>query len=212
MFSSILGQPQSDWAANTVQTGFAFYDGRDADAPLSPELAHFLATGEAPIVFTLGSAAVMTPGQFYDESVKSTKMLNRRAVLLIGKNPPPENLPDRIMAVDYVPHSQIFPQACAIVHQGGIGTTAQGLRAGRPTLVTPYSHDQPDNAARVERLGTSLTVSRQHYRADRVAKQLDKLLTHPSYAMKAAAIGEILQSEDGAKVACDVIEKRLKAS
>ncbi len=139
--------------------GFTFYDGTQGGAELTPELKQFLDAGEPPIVFTLGSAAVMTPGSFYQESIQAAKLLNRRAVLLIGKNAPPENLPDDILAVSYAPYSQIFPYACAIVHQGGIGTTAQALRAGRPTLVMPYSHDQPDNAARVERLGTSRTIT-----------------------------------------------------
>lgn len=154
LFSPVLAKPQPDWAVNTVMAGFTFYDGSQGRTELTPELKQFLDAGEPPIIFTLGSAAVMAPGNFYQESIQAAKQLNRRAVLLIGKNMPPENSKD-ILAVSYAPYSQIFPHACAIVHQGGIGTTAQALRAGRPTLVMPYSHDQPDNAARVERLGTS---------------------------------------------------------
>jgi rhamnosyltransferase subunit B len=131
-------------------------------------------------------------------------------VLLIGKNTPPENLPPDIIAIDYVPYSQIFPHACAIVHQGGIGTTAQALKAGRPTLIMPYSYDQPDNAARVERLGTSRTISRQQYTGSRVAKELQILLENPKYKIKALEIGNIIQLEDGTKVACDAIEQQLK--
>jgi rhamnosyltransferase subunit B len=209
MFSSILAKPQPDWAANTVLTGFTFYDG--GSAPLSPELDQFLHAGEPPIVFTLGSAAVVAPGQFYEESIKAAQRLNRRAVLLMGKNAPPDNLADSMIAVNYAPYSQIFSRSCAIVHQGGIGTTAQALRAGRPTLVTPYSIDQPDNAARVERLGTSRTVARKQYSAERVAKQLGELLENPSYTARASEIKAILQTEDGVNVACDAIEKRLKA-
>jgi rhamnosyltransferase subunit B len=212
MFSSVLAKPQPDWAANTVLTGFPFYDGSEGGAQLSPELDRFLDAGEAPIVFTLGSAAVMAPGQFYEESIKAAKRLNRRAVLLIGKNVPPANLSDSIIVVNYAPYSQIFSRACAIVHQGGIGTTAQALQAGRPTIVMPYSIDQPDNAARVERLGTSRTVSRKQYVAERVAQQLDELLENPNYAARAAEVGAIIRAENGVKVACDAIEKQLKAT
>ncbi|HEY9672636.1 MAG TPA: glycosyltransferase [Waterburya sp.] len=211
MFSSAFAKPQPDWAANTVVTGFAFYDGNEGATELIPELKQFLDADEPPIVFTLGSAAVMTPGSFYQESIQATKQLNRRAVLLIGKNTPPENLSKDILAVSYVPYSQIFPHACAIVHQGGIGTTAQALRVGRPTIVMPYSHDQPDNAARVERLGTSRTISRKHYLASRVAKTLGELLENPNYATKAAEIGRIIQAENGIGIACDAIEKQLQA-
>jgi rhamnosyltransferase subunit B len=97
-----------------------------------------------------------------------------------------------------------------IVHQGGIGTTAQALRSSRPTLVTPYSHDQPDNAARLVRLGTSRTIKRDRYRVDRVARELKILLEHPSYADRAAAVGRVLESENGTEVACNAIERSLK--
>jgi MGT family glycosyltransferase len=209
MFSSAFAKPQPDWAANTVITGFAFYDGSEGGAVLTPELQHFLDAGEPPIVFTLGSAAVMTPGCFYEESLQAAKRLNRRGVLLMGKNAAPDALPEGMIAVSYAPYSQIFPRACAIVHQGGIGTTAQALRAGRPTLVMPYSHDQPDNAARVERLGVSRTIPRKQYSAERAAKQLHKLLENPTYATKAADIGQMIQAENGVEVACDAIEKQL---
>lgn len=75
----------------------------------------------------------------------------------------------------------------------------------------PYSHDQPDNAARVQRLGTSRTILRKRYSASRVAKELSELLENPSYMAKAAEIGQIVQAEDGVGVACDAIEKQLQA-
>ncbi len=209
MFSSVLAKPQPDWPAFTVVTGFTFYDGSFGGTELTPELKQFLDTGEPPIVFTLGSAAVLDPGNFYQESIQAAKLLNRRAVLLIGKNTPPENCLSDIVAVNYAPYSQIFPRACAIVHQGGIGTTAQALRAGRPTLVMPYSHDQPDNAARVERLGTSRTIPRKKYSASRATKELRELLDNPRYTAKAAEIGQSVQAENGVCVVCNQIEKQL---
>lgn len=212
LFSSVFAKPQPDWAENTVLTGFAFYDGSKGKTELAPELQQFLDKGDPPIVFTLGSAAVMAPGRFYQESVEAATQLNRRAVLLMGKNAPPNDLPESIFTASYIPYSQIFPCACAIVHQGGIGTTAQALRAGRPTLVMPYSHDQPDNAARVERLGTSRTIPRKQYTAERVAKQLRQLLENSSYAAKASEIGGIIRAENGVGVACDAIEKQLQSA
>lgn len=208
LFSSVLGSPQQDWPPNTIVTGFTFYDG-SPDEELAPELKQFLEKGEPPIVFTLGSAAVVSPGNFYEVSIQAAKILNRRAVLMMGHNPPPENLPTTLIAINYAPFSKIFPYACAIVHQGGVGTTAQALRAGHPTLVMPYSHDQPDNAARVERLGTSRTISRKAYSTVKVVKELNRLLDTPSYREKAAEVGRIIQAENGVKVACDEIEKQI---
>jgi rhamnosyltransferase subunit B len=205
MFSATLAPPQSDWDQNTLLAGFTWYDGNELNSQLPPELEHFLATGEPPIVFTLGSAVVMIPGTFYQESIQAAIQLNRRALLLIGKNTLPANLPPDIIAIDYIPHSQIFPHACAIVHPGGIGTTAQALRAGVPTLIMPYSYDQPDNAARVERLGTSRTIDRAQYNASTVANELRILLNHPHYAAAATKIARTIQAEDGVSIACDAL-------
>ncbi len=211
LFSPVLAQPQPDWPKNTVATGFTFYDGGNI-GELTPELQQFLATGESPIVFTLGTAAVMVPGTFYQESILAAKQLNRRAILLIGDNPPPAGLNDEIIAIDYLPYSQIFPHASAIVHQGGIGTTAQALRSGRPTLVTPYANDQPDNAARVERLGTSRTVARSQYTGARVARELRQLSENPQYGTRAAEIGQIIRAENAVKIACDAIIQQISSA
>lgn len=209
LFSSVLAKPQPDWAANTVVTGFTFYDDNQNQSEFTPELRHFLDSGEPPLVFTLGSANVLNPGVFYQESIQAATQLNRRAVLLMGGNALLENLPKDIIAINYAPYSKIFPCACEIIHQGGIGTTAQALRAGRPTLIMPYTYDQPDNAARVERLGTSRTILRKQYSTSQVAKELSELIRNPRYAAKAAEIGCIVQGEDGVGVACDAIEKQL---
>jgi UDP:flavonoid glycosyltransferase YjiC (YdhE family) len=98
LFSSVFAKPQPDWAKNTVITGFAFYDGSEGETEFAPALQQFLDGGDPPIVFTLGSAAVMAPGRFYQESVQAAKQLNRRAVLLMGKNTPPKDLPENILA------------------------------------------------------------------------------------------------------------------
>lgn len=209
LFSSVLAQPQPDWSKNTIVTGFTFYDGGRNPLEPSLELQQFLKAGEPPIVFTLGTAAVNTPGTFYQESIRAVRQLNRRAVLLIGDNPLPADLTPDIIAIDYIPYSQIFPHASAIVHQGGIGTTAQALRSGHPTIVKPYANDQPDNAARIERLGTSRTIARSQYTAVRVARELRELLENPQYATRAAAVGRIIQTENGVKTACDAIIQQI---
>jgi MGT family glycosyltransferase len=211
LFSKVLGEAQPDWPPHTIVTGFPFYDRKD-EANISPRLEKFLNDGAAPIVFTLGSTAVFVAEDFYRESITAARLLNRRAVLLIGdaRNLPKEALPAGIAAFDYAPYGQILPRAAAVVHQGGVGTTGQTLRAGVPALVVPFNHDQPDNAFRIARLGTGRTISRARYRAANAARELDRLLTDKSYAQKAAAIGRQVQAEDGARTAADEIEKFIK--
>ncbi|MFZ0937680.1 MAG: glycosyltransferase [Bryobacteraceae bacterium] len=210
LFSPCLAQPQPDWPPHTVQPGFVHFDRQGPGADFSsPELAAFLAAGPAPIVFTLGSTAVHNPGDFYDASVEATKRLGARALLLMGSNAAPRVSSPEVLALPYAPYSQIFPHAAAIVHQGGSGTVGQALRAGRPMLIVPYGWDQPDNAARVERLGVGLHVPRSKYSASTAAVSLERLLRDPRFATRAAEAAALLRKEDGLTAACDAIESVL---
>jgi rhamnosyltransferase subunit B len=213
MFSKVLADKQSDWPRQTVITGFPHYD-QDGAAGMPPELARFLDTGPPPLVFTLGSAAVVDAGQFYDHSATAAKLLGRRAVLLVGKDPRnrPTSLPDGIVDFNYAPFSELFPRAAAIIHQGGVGTTAQAMRSGRPMLVMPCAHDQPDNADRVVRLGIARKISRHRYNPARAATELRHLLDNPAYSQRASQVGEQLQREDGVRAACDALDRLLQAA
>ncbi len=207
LFSSVLQPPQADWPPSVEQTGFCFFD--ELASPLPGHVADFLAAGEPPIVFTLGSAAVYIARDFYEQSARAAQLLGRRAVLLLGQNRPPENLPSSILACDYLPFARIFPRAAAIVHQGGVGTTAQAMRSGRPMLIVPFAHDQFDNAARANRLGVARRIHRRRYTAATAARELRTLLADASLATTAAAVGARLRAERGVDVACDAIERAL---
>ena len=174
-------------------------------------LDEFLDHGEAPIVFTLGSAAVMDPGNFFNESIKAAKILGKRAIFLYGIfNEEPDGLDGDRVGFDYAPYSQLFPKAACVVHQGGVGTTGQVLRAGVPHLIMPYSHDQPDNAARCVRFGVARTIGRDQYLAQGAAGEISQLLSDLSYKAKAEEASRIVRSEKGTKTACDAIEKVLE--
>jgi UDP:flavonoid glycosyltransferase YjiC (YdhE family) len=211
MFSSILAAPQRDWPAATQVTGFSFYDRDETRAGLSSELRAFLDAGEPPIVFTLGSSAVLDAGTFYTASAEAAKRLKRRAILLIGRDQRNRlsSLPEGVIAAEYAPYSELFPRAAAIVHQGGAGTTGQALRAGKPMLFMPYAHDQPDNAKRVADLGAARVLSRYRYTPDRAAAELRPLLDDRRYADRAAEVGKHVRNEDGVQAACVALERLL---
>jgi UDP:flavonoid glycosyltransferase YjiC (YdhE family) len=213
LFSSVIAQPQTDWPPNSRVTGFAFYDRRDffGESEMQPELLGFLDDGPPPIIFTLGSSAFWVAEGFYRDSVKVAQTLGRRALLLIGhqRNMPKETLPDGIAAFEYAPFARVFPRASAIVHSGGIGTTGQALRSGRPQLVVPHAHDQFDNAARVVRLGCGRSVPRPRYNAKGATKELSALLDNADYASRSGEVGRQVQAEDGARSAVDAIEEIL---
>jgi rhamnosyltransferase subunit B len=206
LFSKRLLDKQPDWPAQTVVTGFPWYD-QDGSAGLPPELARFLDDGPSPLVFTLGTAVAADAGSFYEISARVARLIGRRAVLIL-KDPRnrPSTLPDGVAAFDYAPFAELFPRAAAIVHHGGIGTTALAMRSGRPMLVMPCAWDQPDNAERVARLGISRTLPRSRYTVARVAAELRHLLDAPAYGRRAAEVGEQIRQENGVRAACDALE------
>jgi rhamnosyltransferase subunit B len=214
LFSRVLAEPQPDWPRNARVTGFPFYDRRDraGDAPeLDPELRRFLDAGPPPVVFTLGSSAIWVAEDFYRESVEAARALGERALLLVGdERNRPATLPEGVAAFDYAPYGEVLPRARAVVHQGGVGTTGQGLRAGVPSLVVPFSHDQFDNAARVARLGAGRSLPRPKYNRESAARELRAMLGDKGYAERAAEVGRTVRGEDGASSACDAIEEVLR--
>jgi len=217
LFSTALARPQPDWPPQARVTGFPFYDQRDragddaAAAGLDPRLAEFLDAGEPPVVFTLGSSAVYVAEDFYRESVEAARATGVRALLLLGEESNrPAALPRGVAAFDYAPYGELLPRARAVVHQGGIGTTAQGLRAGIPALVMPFSQDQFDNGARVARAGAGRVLPRPRYNAASAARELRALLDGEGYTTRAAEIGRRIRAEDGACAAADAIEEVLR--
>lgn len=210
LFSRLLGQEQKDWPENAVITGFCFYDSDAGNAELPPHLEKFMADGPPPVVFTLGSAAVLAAGRFYEFSAKAAIKLGIRAVLLIGtdeRNRLRQELPDSICVAEYAPYSALFSRAAMVVHQGGVGTTAQCLRAGKPMLIMPYSHDQPDNGRRMQRLKVGRVIQRGKYTPLRVARKLKSMLAAPLLAKRAEKVAMRLENEDGVRAACDALER-----
>ncbi len=176
LFSKWLADKQPDWPAQTVITGFPFHDG-DGTSGLPPDLARFLDEGPPPIVFTLGSSAAAIAGSFYEQSAAAAQRVGRRAVLILGDpRNQPLSLPEGVAAFNYAPFAALLPRASVLVFPGGVGTTGLTMRSGLPALVVPLAHDQPDNADRLARMGIARSIDRRRYSADRVAKELDRLL------------------------------------
>ncbi|MBP6771746.1 MAG: glycosyltransferase family 1 protein [Gemmatimonadaceae bacterium] len=211
MFSRVLATPQPDWPRNTHVTGQLVNDSAQGQS-LAPRLQQFLENGEPPVVFTLGTSAVQLSGDFYDESIRAIARLNTRAVFLAGAETTARlasTLPPSMLMLDAAPHSLLMPRASVIVQQCGIGTLGTALKAGKPLLCVPFAFDQPDNAWRATRLGVGRTILSNHYRASNVIDVLQSLLQEPSFARRAAEVGAVVQAEDGAGTACDLIEQYL---
>jgi UDP:flavonoid glycosyltransferase YjiC (YdhE family) len=116
-------------------------------------------------------------------------------------------LPEGVRSCAYIPFSQLLPRAAALVHHGGIGTTAQALAAGIPQLVMPMSHDQADNAARIERLGVGRSLVPRRFQAPAVARLLDELLNSTAVATCCREVAQKFHGVDPIADACRLIEE-----
>lgn len=208
MFSARFGAPQPDWPANTVVTGFPFLD--QADAPLEPELVRFLGAGEPPLVFMLGSSAVQVAGDFYAVAVRVAQRLPRRAVQVAGPaaSRMQLGLPPSCTAIEWASYPGLFSRAAAVVHQGGVGTTAQALRAGVPQLVVPLAHGQFDNGDRIRRMGCGRMLCRSRLTEAALVRELAALLEDPLVPITARAEGIQVRAENGAVTAAARITQR----
>lgn len=144
-------------------------------------------------------------------SQPASERLGVRAIFLTGSHPQglPETLPRGALAIPYALHGALFARASAIVHQGGIGTTALAKRAGRPMLVVPFAHDQYDNAERVRRLGVAEVLPHARYQARHAEHILQRLLSNSAYCTALATLGEQVRNENGGANAADAIEASL---
>jgi rhamnosyltransferase subunit B len=175
-----------DRPANTFQWDFPLED-MAREGELEPELEAFLAAGPKPVLFTLGTGQFHA-ADFFRTAAEVVARLGCRAVFLTPKlNQVPADLPDSVFVAAYAPFSQILPRAALMVHHGGIGTLSQCLAAGIPQLVVSMSLDQPDNAARVERLGVGLSLAMARLTPERLLPLVRRCLDEGS--MQTAADG-----------------------
>jgi len=206
LFPDWFAPPQPDWPPQVRLTGFPLYDERDS-RPTSTGLAEFLAAGEPPIVFAAGSANVQAR-DFFQVSVEVCRASNRRGLLLTQfPEQLPDSLPEGVRYFEYVPFSEILPRAAGFVHHGGIGTVAQALAAGVPQLVVPFAHDQPDNAARVRRLGVGDMLLPKEYKTNMVRSRLERLLASAAVKENCRRRAQGLAENRALEETCKLIEQ-----
>ncbi len=177
LFPDWFAALQRDWPPQTQLTSFVYYDKQNGNEELPEALDKFLGTGSAPIIFTAGTA-MKHADQFFLDCIRACQLLGHRGILLT-QHPEqlPAELPQGIQHFAYLPFSEVLPRALALVHHGGIGTTAQAIAAGIPQLIRPMAHDQPDTAARVEKLGIGASLSPKKFNATALAEKLRILIT-----------------------------------
>jgi rhamnosyltransferase subunit B len=175
MFPDWYAPPQEDWPPRTHLAGFSMFDG-DSETGLEPALLDFCRDGEPPIAITFGTEMWHGAGAFR-ATLEACQILGRRALVLTRH---PHQLPNPLPAFArhcaFAPFRHLFPHCAAVVHHGGIGTTAKGLAAGVPQLILPFAFDQVDNGTRVKRLGVGDWLKRKRRNGPSIAKALGNLI------------------------------------
>jgi rhamnosyltransferase subunit B len=208
LFPEWFAPPASDWPSNVRLTGFPLYDRGDVE-PLAGPMQEFLDAGPPPVVVTFGSAMKFA-GPYFAAAVEALASLGKRGMLLTPHaEQVPAKLPPGVVRFDYVPFGHVFRRATAVVHHGGIGTTAQALAAGVPQVVVPFAHDQPDNAVRLAALGVGRWMWPKKCTPGRLATALTALATEDvRRACEDAA--KRFAGTDPLDETCDLIEGTLR--
>lgn len=188
----------ADWDENSYTCGYWFLDA-PADFTPPPTLVDFLNDGPPPVYIGFGSMNTRDPEATAAMALDALRQSGQRGVLLTGWGGlKSSDLPANVYAIDNIPHDWLFPRMAAVVHHGGIGTTAAGLRAGVPSMVVPFFADQPFWAQRVYALGVGpRPVLRKHLTAARLADAIRIMVSDSAMRTQAALLGETLRAEDG---------------
>ena len=204
---SVFPQP-SDWDDTIHVTGYWFLDPEDDWNP-PPALERFLQAGPPPVYVGFGSMSNRKPEETADLVIQALTRTGQRAIMSSGwSGLHKTDSPDDVFVVDSVPHAWLFPRVAAVVHHGGAGTTAAGLRAGVPSVIIPFHGDQPFWGQRVAALGVGPPpIPRKKLTVEILAQAIHRAMTDQTMRQRAASLGAKIQVEDGIARAVAVVQR-----
>jgi sterol 3beta-glucosyltransferase len=191
-------------------TGYWFQDNLDEWHP-SAELEAFLEKGERPIYVGFGSMAGRQPEHFAGIVLEALAQTGQRGVLATGwGGMNVMNIPKNVFVLDSAPHGWLFPRMSVVVHHGGAGTTAEGLRAGVPSVIVPFIVDQLFWGKRVRELGAGPEpIKAKRLTPDNLAEAIHRVTTDPMMRQRADEIGITIRTEDGTGNAVNIVKQYL---
>lgn len=196
--------PQPDWPPQLRLAGFGRFDGARGELP--EDVRMFCEEGPPPIAFTLGTG-MRHAGGFFRRAVTACEAVRARGLLLTKfADVVPRRLARAVRHCAYAPFRKLFPLCGVVVHHGGIGTTSAALEAGCPQLVLPHAWDQPDNAARVERMGAGLALGPRRRSSGHLARALARLASG-DFRERCRVIAGRVDGKDGLEVAAGWVEQ-----
>lgn len=212
MWSPGLIPKPADWGPEIDIAGFVFLDLASSFKP--PEmLAKFLEAGEPPVYIGFGSIVVDDPDKFTSLIFEAVAKAGVRALVSKGWGGlgDESHTPDNVYMLENTPHDWLFPRVSAVVHHGGAGTTAIGLKCGKPTMIVPFFGDQPFWGEMVARAGAGAHQATPYKRltADVLAEGIKQCLTSEAKEAAETIANSIAEEGDGAKNAVDSFHRHL---
>jgi sterol 3beta-glucosyltransferase len=198
--------PPADWDESTTMTGYWFLDGAGDWQPPA-HLADFLEDGPPPVYVGFGSLGGWTSDEVVGAALSALTRAGNRGVLAMGGGRFPSGVPDDVCVIESAPHEWLFPRMAAVVHHGGAGTTAEGLRAGKPTVICPTTmNDQLFWGRRVFELGVGPEpIPQKKLRAETLLPAIRVATEDDRVRERAAAVGEKIRAERGVARAGEVV-------
>lgn len=189
---------QIDWPKNALTTGFVFFDPKNNE-PLAQSIVEFRKRHKEIVVFTLGSTTILNATDFLNIFFKCAKELDMGCIITCGDrtNEYEHFNSDNILAIKYAPYTNLFPIADIIIHQGGVGTTAQCLKAGKPQIVIPFCMDQFDNGYRIQRLGCGEVIEKKHLNQKKLTAMIKKIIIDEKLKQNCESAKKSLDLENG---------------
>lgn len=207
-FSRHVVSVPDDYPSSAHVTGYWFKKTASTWEP-PRDLVDFLRIDRRPVIYVgFGSMGFGAKAEERGRIVlQALQEVGVRAVVATGWGSLVAQSTDDVFVVDDVPHEWLFPRVDAVVHHGGSGTTAAGLRAGKPTLICPVLADQPFWGRRIHQLGAGprplpLRSATPHTLAGRIFE----LVSQQEFAAASAGIGEQIAAEDGTGNAVEVLQ------
>jgi len=211
-YSSNVLSPPADWNNRNHITGYWFLD-RPAGWEPPADLVDFLASGPPPVYIGFGSMKNRNPEEVTEMALNALACSRQRGILLTGWGGLSNaDLPDEVFKIDAIPHDWLFPQMAAVVHHGGAGTTAAGLRAGIPSVIIPFFAEQPFWGRRIAELGVGpKPIPRKRLSQERLAAAIHTAASDESMRRRAHALGECIRTENGVARAVEVFHRCLQS-
>ncbi|MBB1092958.1 glycosyltransferase family 1 protein [Rhodopseudomonas palustris] len=195
-----------DWDASSQVTGYWFLDEAENWTPPAP-LTAFLQAGPPPVYVGFGSLPSDDAEQVTSLVVEALTQAGQRGLLATGWGGLAfRQMPAHIHVLQEAPHDWLFPRMAAVVHHGGAGTTAAGLRAGRASVICPMFGDQPFWGRTVHALGAGpAPIPHRRLTTERLAAAIRSAVDDPLTRQRAMEIGRTIRQEDGVAKAVDLI-------